>query len=309
MDRHHGHPAGRRLRSQADPPLRHPRWFGAPRRPDRRPGPLSRARPARRKRPDPARVPQQGPPDRGPVGLLPGFLLHRPVVPEARGLRGGQRLERPCLSSELGVLRRLRRFRRPYRRPQPFRRRILGQTDRGRGRRRRRTDDLHLPSGHGPRFRLDGRPPLHQDREGLHRRQGSHTRGIRGDRRAPRPAARRGPSPRCPDDPGHRAGAQRPDRAPLPGPPGGPQILRTLVRPLSLRDRDHGRPALPDRERRHGVSDPVHRGHAGPRQPQRPLAGGRHRPRVRPRLLVRAGGQQRIRGGLARRGLQHLFDG
>ena len=45
------------------------------------------------------------------------------------------------------------------------------------------------------------------------------------------------------------------------------------------------------------------------RQPQRPLAGGRHRPRIRPRLLVRTRGQQRIRGGLARRGLQHLLDG
>ncbi|MCK7480388.1 MAG: hypothetical protein M0C28_26415 [Candidatus Moduliflexus flocculans] len=138
---------------------------------------------------------------------------------------------------------------------------------------------------------------------------GGHGGGIRGDRRAPRPGARRGPASRRPDDPAHRAGAQRPDRAPLPGPPGGPQVLRPLVRPLSLRDRDHGRSAVPDRKRRHGVPDPVHGGHADPAQPQRPLAGGRHRPRVRPRLLVRTGGQQRVRGGLARRGLQHLLDG
>ena len=37
--------------------------------------------------------------------------------------------------------------------------------------------------------------------------------------------------------------------------------------------------------------------------------GGRHDPRGRPPVLVRARGQQRVRGGLARRGLQQLHDG
>ncbi len=65
------------------------------------------------------------------------------------------------------------------------------------------------------------------------------------------------------DDPAHRPRAQGPGRAPFQGPARGHQVLRPLVRALPLRDGDHGRPAFPDRQRRHGVPDPVHGRHAG----------------------------------------------
>ena len=50
-------------------------------------------------------------------------------------------------------------------------------------------------------------------------------------------------------------------------------------------------------------------GRLGPGAARAAEPGGRHDPRGRPPVLVRARGQQRVRGGLARRGLQQLHDG
>ena len=72
-------------------PVRHPGRPGPSRRPDGGPGPVPRPRPAGGERPPADRVPEQGPPDRGPLGLLQELLLHRPMVPQARRLRGGPR--------------------------------------------------------------------------------------------------------------------------------------------------------------------------------------------------------------------------
>ena len=87
-------------------------------------------------------------------------------------------------------------------------------------------------------------------------------------------------------------------------------LLRPLVRRVPLRDADRRRPAGRRRRLgRHGVPDVHH----GPRaQRVSALAPGpgahrreRHDPRVRPRVLVRHGRLERVRGVLARRGPQH----
>ncbi len=59
---------------------------------------------------------------------------------------------------------------------------------------------------------------------------------------------------------------------------------------------------------RHGVPDALHGRSLGPRPARAAEPGGRHHPRGRPPVLVRPRREQRVRGGLARRGLQHLHD-
>ncbi len=183
LGRRHGHPARRRDGPQARLPVRHPGRPGPSRRPDGGPDPVPRPRPAGGERPPADRVPEQGPPDRGPLGLLQELLLHRPMVPEARRLRGGQGLELPRLSSELGVLRRLRRFHRPHHRPARIRRRVFRQGRRHADRRVGRHGHDHLPPVHGPRLRLDDRPPLPQDRARFRGRPGGDPARVQGDAR------------------------------------------------------------------------------------------------------------------------------
>ena len=82
--------------------------------------------------------------------------------------------------------------------------------------------------------------------------------------------------------------------------------------PVPVQDRHRGGAAVwRRRSRRHGVPDLLHRRqhrHGGSRQ-HRPLhAGLRDHPRVRPRLLLRHPGLQRVRGTHARRGHERVLE-
>ena len=72
--------------------------------------------------------------------------------------------------------------------PRGLRRRVFRQGRRHPDRRVGRHGHDHLPPGHGPRLRLDDRPPLPQDRAGFRRRPGSDRARISGDGGPPRPA-------------------------------------------------------------------------------------------------------------------------
>ena len=87
------------------------------------------------------------------------------------------------------------------------------------------------------------------------------------------------------------------------------EVLRRMVRRLSVRPHHDRRSGVPERRRRHGVSDAVHRRHALARARARDDAGRRHRPRGRPPVLVRHRRQQRVRGRVDGRRVQHLLDG
>ena len=180
-------------------------------------------------------------------------------------------------------------------------------------RERRRHDDLRPRAGRRARLRLDRRPALSRVPRALLRRRRRYAGRVRGDREAPRPQPRGGEAPGRRDPPPPAAGSRAADRAPLRVGEARPQVVRPLVRPLSLSDADPGRPAAGSGWRlRRRVSDAVLLRHqlllqllAGERHPR---GGDRHRARVRPSVLVRPRRQQRVRGGLARRGLHHLLD-
>ena len=93
------------------------------------------------------------------------------------------------------------------------------------------------------------------------------------------------------------------------------QVVRPLVRPLPLPHADRRRPRLRGRRLgRDGVPDLHHRRHVqrsstGGRFDRVLAPGGGDRPRVRPPVLAEHGGLERVRGVVARRGLQHLLDG
>ncbi|MCK7505854.1 MAG: hypothetical protein MZV70_18440 [Desulfobacterales bacterium] len=140
-------------------------------------------RPAGGERPPADGVPEQGPPDRGPLRLLQELLLHRPVVPQARRLRGGQGLELPRLPSELASsspTSPISPSTSPSRADTSSA--SSGKADRRADRRVGRHGHDHLPPGHGPRLRLDGRPPLPQDRARFRRRPGGDPAGVRARR-------------------------------------------------------------------------------------------------------------------------------
>ena len=143
----------------------------------------------------------------------------------------------------------------------------------------------------------------------LLRRPRRDARGVRGDRAAPRPAARtKCGSPtsrsRCSCSRSHMPQARA---AHLPRPStrsstSASGTAATRTRTLTVVDPAQGGDGLGG----DGVPDPHHRRDAVPVQPlaprPRPPAGGRDRPRVRPPVLVRARGEQRVRGGVAGRG-------
>ena len=112
----------------------------------------------------------------------------------------------------------------------------LGPGNAARGQRRRH-DHPHLPRRRRRRLRLDHEPVVH--------------RGT--PRLQPRDAAERG------DAAAAAARAPRPGDAALRGHGGRARALRRVVRRLSLRQHHHRRSRLPERQRRHGVPDALHR--------------------------------------------------
>ena len=98
-------------------------------------------------------------------------------------------------------------------------------------------------------------------------------------------------------------------RAPLRRDAHDAAVLRRVVRRVSVRPHHDRRSGVPERRRRHGVPDALHRRHALARAGRRHDAGGRHGPRSRPPVLVRHRRQQRVRGRVDGRGVQHVLDG
>ena len=126
-------------------------------------------------------------------------------------------------------------------------------------------------------------------------------------RETARPVARRGAAPGRRDHPPAAAAAPAAGGAPLPGGRPRPQVVRPLVWPLSLRHADRRRPrARCRRRRRHGIPHLHHRRHDDVLQPvaarSHPRPRGGDHPRVRSPVLVWPRREQRVRGGLARRG-------
>ena len=78
---------------------------------------------------------------------------------------------------------------------------------------------------------------------------------------------------------------------------------------LSVRTHHDCRSGVPERVGRHGISDAVHGGHALAGARRRHHAGRRHGPRGRPPVLVRHRRQQRVRGCVDGRRVQHVLDG
>ncbi len=91
--------------------------------------------------------------------------------------------------------------------------------------------------------------------------------------------------------------------------PRGAQVLRRMVRTVSVPEHHHHRSGVAERRRRHGVSDALHGGQPVDRAPQRRAAGGRHRSRSRTPVLVRDRRQQRVRGRVDGRGAEHVLHG
>ena len=259
------------------------------------------------------------------TGYKDDFLLHGAVVPEARRVRGRARLELPPVPRQHRVLRRLRHVRRHAR---PARASTRARSaprasivDAARAQRRPRRDALRRavaaptrsastrpasgPLVHDfawtadPRLRASSRPPStttsgrerFADEVELAQRALGPDEDLRlrdVDVTRADPARARGPG---------RAPLRRDLRRAL--------LLRPVVRRVPLRARHRRRSGLGRRRgRRHGVPDALHLRHAPLHAPGHALARERHRARVRPPVLVRPGRQQRVRGRLARRGLQ-----
>ena len=252
--------------------------------------------------------------------LLPRLLPRRPVVPQARRLRAGRdarapggRLELPPVPRELGVLRRLR--------PVPGRDHVA-EALRGRGDReahrspRERGRHLHprLRAGGRDRLRVDRLAALPRGEVHVLRGEGSDPGGVRRDGEAPRPQPRRGAALRRRGDGAPSAAARGPGGAAPEGGEGRHQVVRPVVRPLPL-PHDHRRgPRLRGRGLgRDGVPDLHHGRDVEPLQPVAARPGARprgsHRSRVRPPVLAKHGGLERVRGVVARRGLQHPLHG
>ena len=152
-------------------------------------------------------------------------------------------------------------------------------------RQRRRHDDPPLLPGRRPRLRLDDEPRLPR---------------TDGAVRAPGAAAGR-------DAAAAAARARRPGRAALRRDAHDAALLRRMVRRISLRPHHDRRSRLPERRRRDGYPTLFTAGTRwlAPRGVTTPEGG--HGPRGRPPVLVRHGRQQRIRGRVDGRGLQHVL--
>ena len=253
-----------------------------------------------------------------PHGVQGRLLPGRPVVPEARRLRAGGharardgRMELPPVPRELRVLRRLRHATpstSPCRATTSSGPRASGSASGRTATARRPTRTSRPTSTTSP-----GRPIPTTSSSRRRSRQPKDVTPAEyaAHREAARADARRGEALGCRH---HGAAAAR---SPAAGPAphrrgeGRAQVVRPVVRAVSLQDADRRGPrARGGRRRRHGVPD-VHHGGLGLAVQllalrQDPRRRGGHRPRVRPPVLVRHGRQQRVRGGVARRGLQHL---
>ena len=166
------------------------------------------------------------------------LLLHRAVVPEA-GRARRHRLEHAPVPRRHRVLRRLRRVRRADHRAA----RLGRRRHRARARATRHAqghDDASLRAGRRPRLRVDDQPGLRRED---------------GDLRAPDAAAHRTAAAAA-------ARACRAGRPAFRGDAGGAEVLRRVVRTVSLRPPHDRRSGLAEQRRRHGVPDAVHGGHA-----------------------------------------------
>ncbi len=234
----------------------------------------------------PDRVGRARPPrQRRPRGLGARLQLRRPVVPEDRRLLE-RRLDLPSVLSPGGVLRRLRRVRRAAHAAARLRRR------------------RHRPA-RGERANGDGSETFRFVQEDVHdfawtasrrfvERQGAF-------RRARLPAGR---DPPAASSPSTRRLAER------------------YIEATRIALRDYGTWSAPYPYPQITVVDPAWGsasggmeyptlftgGTHGPRAAGAAQPRGRDDPRGRPPVLVRARREQRVRGGLARRGLQHLHD-
>src|SRR5437762_2782533 len=165
--------------------------------------------------------------------------------------------------------------------------------DRRRDRRRARSarrgarSGPSLLSGRRARLRLDDEPRLPRAPRALRARDAA----ARRDATAP------------------AAGARGPGGAALRRDAHDAEVLRRVVRAVSLRAHHDRRSRVSERRRRHGIPDALHRRHALARAGPRDDAGGRHRARGRTPVLVRHRRQQRVRGRVDGRGVQHVLDG
>ena len=86
------------------------------------------------------------------------------------------------------------------------------------------------------------------------------------------------------------------------------KLLRRMVRSISVRPHHDRGSGLAERGGRHGVSDALHRRHKLARAAARRGAGRRDGARSRPSVLVRPGGDQRVRTRVDGRRVQHVLD-
>ncbi len=213
------------------------------------------------------------------------LLLHRAVVPEARR-PAGPGVELPSVPLGHRVLLRLRRLRRLADGAQGLGRRRHRRPARAPRQRGRHDHGALLPGGR-PRLRVDDEPRLHR---------------AHGAIRDATPAAGRDASAAA-------ARARRPGRAPLRRHAHDAQVLRRVVRRLSVRAHHHRRSRVPERRRRDGYPTLFTAGTRWLVEPRRHDARGRHGPRGRPPVLVRHRRQQRVRRRVDGRGAQHVLDG
>ena len=183
------------------------------------------------------------------------------------------------------VLRRLRRVRRADHRAA----RLGRRRDRPRARRdghAKRHDDASLRAGRRPRLRVDDQPGLRRED---------------GDLRAPDPAAHRVAAAAA-------ARARRSGRAALRRDASGAKYYGEWFGPYPYGHLTDRRSGLAKQRRRHGVPDAVHRGHTAGSHRRSRRSRRRDRSRGRPPVLVRPGGQQRVRARVAGRRAQPVLD-
>ena len=105
------------------------------------------------------------------------------------------------------------------------------------------------------------------------------------------------------------ARARRSGRAALRRDAHDAEVLRHLVRSVPVRAHHHRRSRIRKRHRRDGVPDALHSGYALARAGARDVAGGGDGARGRPSILVRHRRQQRVRGRVDGRRVQHVLNG
>ena len=212
------------------------------------------------------------------------LLLHRPVVPEAGRPRKHAAGTRTSFTRRPSSIPTTAIYDVRMTVPAGF---VLGAS----GREMERTAnagrhrDASLRRRGHPRLRVDDEPRLH--------RLGADVRASLAAAGADAAAA--------------AARARRPGVAPLRRHRRRSQVLRRVLRTLSVRPHHDRRPGVPERRGRHGVPDALHRGRPLARAAARGGARARDDPRGRPPVVVRHGRQQRIRTRVDGRGAQHLF--